>query len=54
MKENIDYTNLKHKILKTNEDMISFYLQKDFRTMDFYRILLNNYIDKAIELKNKK
>jgi len=50
----IDYTNLKHKILQTNEDMIKYYLQRDFKLMDYSRILLNTYIDKAIELKNKK
>lgn len=50
----VDYTNLKYRILKANEDMITFYLLNDFKNMEFKRILLNTYIDKAIELKNKK
>lgn len=49
----IDYTNLKHKILQTNEDMIKYFLQKDYKNMSLMQILLNTYIDKAIELKNK-
>jgi len=49
-----DYTNLKHKILQVNEEMIRYYLMKDYKNMSNAKLLLDIYIEKVLELKNKK
>jgi len=53
--ENIEeYETLKTKIVEVNRIMISFLRKERIRDVDLTRILLQNYIDKIIELKYAK